>query len=139
MILENSGFINEDSWAHLETLLHFFVFPWEEVCEEKSLDHDFSPQFIPFHSNLASHPRLSDGIYNLPLKPLPHLTMLRNCVQCNFLNGGVFVGEGFFLPVVTVPTDFMLLDLFLHRYLQSYFFFSRVFFFFCHAVQDLSP
>ena len=79
MILENSGFINEDSWAHLETLLHFFVFPRDEVCEERSLDHDFSPQ-VPLHSNPASHPRLSDAIYNVPLKPLPHLMMLRNCV-----------------------------------------------------------
>ena len=61
MILENSGFINEDSRAHLETLLHFFVFPWEEVCEERSLDHDFSPQ-VPLHSNPASHPRLSDAM-----------------------------------------------------------------------------
>lgn len=26
VILENSGFTREDPWAHLETLLHLFVF-----------------------------------------------------------------------------------------------------------------
>lgn len=33
MILENSGFIREDPWAYLETLLHLFVFLWKEVLE----------------------------------------------------------------------------------------------------------
>ena len=127
MILENPGFISEDFWAHLETLLHFFVFPWEEVCEERSLDHDLSPQ-VPLHSNPASHTGLSDAVYNLPLKPLPHLTMLRNCVSCGFLNGVVFVGGCLYLPIVAVTTDFMLLDLFLHQYLQSYFYFFQFYF-----------
>lgn len=50
MVLESSGSITEDPWAHIQTMLSLFVFLRKEVQEERRLGHGFASQ-VPSHFN----------------------------------------------------------------------------------------